>query len=409
MIEAFRKLTLNPLTAMNTSIKTYDVGGVALPRPFKLVRLGHLGLWDPEIARCQSTFVDLLGLRHTDDVRVPNGEVIGFFTTCNTDHHALIAMDPTNTDPLRKAYFNAGVTLNQLSFQVNSLREINDAHSFFISKGVKISRIGRDLPGSNWAVYAFDPDGHRVELFYGMEQIGWNGLSKPEAMYHRLPQAEFELPQRAEAEEVQDARAQGIDLCSGFGRLSDLPYIHDVGGVLLQRPFKVSRVGPVRMFVADIEASEHFYTEIIGLQKTQEIRYKGHRCVYLRAGNEHHSVALMPLALREELQLNSRTTLMSIGLQVQTYSQLRAAREFLRTNGLTEVEVPCELHPGVQYAAHFMLDNLHRIELYFEMDQIGWSGEPRPDAAPVPLAEWPESLSATTATYAGQIRQGPMG
>ncbi|QIL79416.1 extradiol dioxygenase [Diaphorobacter sp. HDW4A] len=393
---------------MNASPEIYNVGGVELPRPFQLVRLGHLGLWDPKIERCQSTFVDLLGLRYTDDVRVPTGEVIGFFTTCNTDHHALIAMDPTNTDPLRKAYFDAGITLNQLSFQVNSLQEINDAHSFFQRKGVEISRIGRDLPGSNWAVYAFDPDGHRVELFYGMEQIGWNGLSKPAAMYQRLPHTEFELPQRAEALEVQEALANGIDLCSGFGRLSELPYSHDVGGVLLQRPFKVTRVGPVRMFVADIDASELFYTEIIGLQKTQEVIYKGHRCVYLRAGSEHHSVALMPLALREELKFSAKTTLMSLGLQVQTYSQLRAAREFLRSNGLTEVELPCELHPGIQYAAHFMLDDMHRIELYFDMEQIGWNGQPCPDTVPVPVNEWPETLTQTTSIFAGQIRQGPM-
>ena len=394
---------------MNPSSKTYDVGGVAMPRPFKLVRLGHLGLWDPAIARCQTNFIDLLGLRHTDNVRTPNGDVMGFFTTCNTDHHALIAMDPTDTDPVRKSYFDAGITLNQLSFQVNSLREINDAHSFFISKGVQISRIGRDLPGSNWAVYAFDPDGHRVELFYGMEQIGWSGVSKPEAMYHRLPQTEFQLPQRAEAEEVREAREQGIDLGSGFGSLSQLPYIYDVGGVLLQRPFKVSRVGPVRIFVADLDASEHFYTDIVGLEKTQEVMYQGHRCVYLRAGSEHHSVALIPLALRAQLEMSPKTTMMSLGLQVQTYAQLRAARGFLAANGLVEVPFPAELHPGVQYAAHFMLDDMHRIELYFDMDQIGWNGEVRPPAAPMPGNAWPETLPATAATFAGHIRQGPLG
>jgi catechol 2,3-dioxygenase-like lactoylglutathione lyase family enzyme len=386
----------------------YLVGGVAFPRPFKIVRLGHLGLWETDVPRSQKNFIDLLGFRHTDDLRLPDGRVVGCFTTCNTDHHALVAIDPSSADPVRRGFYDAGVTLNQLSFQVNSLREINDAHQYFLARGVKISRIGRDQPGSNWAVYAFDPDGHRVELFYGMEQVGWNGVSKPATMYERLPYAEIPLPQRAEMKEVQEAKARGVDIFAGFGRESGLPFDYDVGGVLAQRPFKVCKVGPVRMFVADVAASERFYTETIGLSKTEEVVYQGHRCVFLRAGSEHHAVGLLPLALRAELQMSPRTSLMSIGLQVQTYQQLRDARTFLTQHGLREIELPCALHPGMPYAAHFMLDELHCIALYFDMDQVGWSGQPRPDAAPVPLAHWPASLTAQPGSYEGSVRQGPL-
>lgn len=393
---------------MNTQQSSYDVGGVAFERPFKIVRLGHLGFWESDIERSLKTFVDLLGFRHTDELAMPSGEVLGCFTSCNTDHHSLVAISPATADPVRKAYFDAGVTLNQLSFQVNSLQEIIDAHRYFLSKGVKISRIGRDLPGSNWAVYAFDPDGHRVELFYGMEQIGWNGGSKPEVMYNRLPHEEFPLPQQPEEQEVRDARARGIDLASGYGRLSDRPFDHEVGGVRMQRPFKVASMGAVRMFVADLEASERFYTEIVGLHKTEEVVYQGHRCVFLRATTEHHSVALLPVALRETLGLRPNTTLLSIGLQVQTYRQLRDARAFLKAQGLEELELPSALHPGIQYAAHFQLDDTHRIQLYFAMDQLGWNGQPRPQA-PLPTgAIWPETLPSAPDTYADQIRQGPL-
>jgi len=50
---------------------------------------------------------------------------------------------------------------------------------------VRISRAGRDMPGSNWHCYPYDIEGHRNELYYGMEQIGWTGLSKPRAMHER--------------------------------------------------------------------------------------------------------------------------------------------------------------------------------------------------------------------------------
>lgn len=382
----------------------FDVGGVVFPRPFCIVRLGHLGLWRADVDESRRKIIDLLGFRHTDHLVGREGESLGCFTTCNTDHHALVAISTATADGARKEYLERGVTLNQMSFQVNSLREVNDAHRFFVERGVPISRIGRDLPGSNWAVYAFDPDGHRVELFYGMEQIGWNGVSKPEAMYERLPHTEFPLPQQAEAVEVSTARDNGIDLLSGFGRESDLPYAYDVGGVLMQRPFRVANVGPVRIFVADLEASERFYTEIIGLRKTQEVSYEGHRCVFLRAGSEHHSVALIPVALRETLPVAQNTTLLSFGLQVQTYAQLKDAREFLRAQGLREIRLPAALHPGIEFAAHFMLDETHCIQLYFEMGQVA----PVPRASATAEGVWPDQLEATPSTYATQLRQGPL-
>ena len=47
------------------------------------------------------------------------------------------------------------------------------------------SASGRDMPGSNWHTYLLDPDGHSNELYYGIEQIGWDGYSKPQSMYDR--------------------------------------------------------------------------------------------------------------------------------------------------------------------------------------------------------------------------------
>lgn len=390
--------------------KMYDVGGVMYPRPFKPTRLGHMGLWRPDPASCLDVYANLLGLRHTDDVRNPAGEVMGVFTTCNTDHHAMVALSPVTADPVRRKFYDEnGVTLNQMSFQVNSLKEVHDACQFFEDRGVTISRVGRDEPGSNWAVYVFDPDGHRVEFFYGMEQIGWSGKSKPSAMYGRLPRKElFTVPRRGEEEEVHEARSQGIDLESGFGGPLPLPYAYEVGGIMMQRPFRIGRIGPVRLFVADVAASEKFYTEIAGLYKTEELMYGEHRCVFLRAGAEHHSLALFPLALREELQMSPATTLMSLGMEVQSYAQLRDAVSYLRQHGLKQIELPAQLHPGIEFAAHFMLDELHCLQLYFQMEQLGWDARPRPASERRSNEPWPERLTGDANSYLAQTRQGPL-
>ena len=36
-------------------------------------------------------------------------------------------------------------------------------------------------PGIDYVIHAVDPDGHAMQLYYYMEQIGWDGQAKPAA------------------------------------------------------------------------------------------------------------------------------------------------------------------------------------------------------------------------------------
>jgi catechol-2,3-dioxygenase len=396
--------------AMNSTSRMYDVGGVMLPRPFKARRLGHFALWQTDLEMARRLYVDVLGFRHTDTVE-RGGKPVAVFTSHGTDHHSLAAIHASTAEGVRKAHYENGVLVNQISFQVGTLEEVANAHDYFAQHQVTISRLGRDFPGSNWALYVLDPDGHRVEFYYGMEQIGWDRRSKPAAAYLRAVRDGFTLPQPAEMTEIIASERGGIDLASGFRPSEELPYDYCVGGVMLQRPFKVTRIGPVHLFVSDVEQSERFYTELLGLAKTEEIDYRGHRCVFLRCGTDHHCIGLFPLALRAELGLKASSTLMSIGMAVATYKQLRDAIAFLEQRGLRFIDTfPFELHPGIDYAAHAIGPDGHLIELYHAMEQIGWDGRPRLAAQRRrPQAQWPQTIDAVPDTYADQIMQGPLG
>ena len=211
--------------------------------------------------------------------------------------------------------------------------------------------------------------------------------------------------------EILSAEGSGIDLVSGHRPAEELPYDYCVGGVMLQRPFKVTKIGPVNLFVADLDRSERFYTELLGLTRTEEVDYRGHRGVYLRCGTDHHCIGLFPAALRRELGLNPSTTLMSIGMQVATYQQLKHAIAFLRQKELRFVDnIPFELHPGIDYAAHAIMPDGHMIELYHAMEQVGWDGKPRPAAERRKVGkEWPESLEPMSDSYADPAFMGPLG
>jgi catechol-2,3-dioxygenase len=395
---------------MTGSDRKYDVGGVLLPRPFKARRLGHFALWHTDLDMARRLYVDVLGFRATDTV-VRDGKPVAVFTSHGTDHHSLAAIHASTAEGVRKQHYENGVFVNQISFQVGTLEEVVHARDFFAERQVYISRLGRDFPGSNWAVYVLDPDGHRVEFYYGMEQIGWDRRSKPRAAYIEAVRNGFALPQPSEMTEIMTAEADGIDLESGFRPAEELPYDYCVGGVMLPRPFKVTRIGPVNLFVADLAASERFYTELLGLTKTEEVVWRGHRCVYLRCGTDHHCIGLFPLALRAELGLNPATSLMSIGMEVATYRQLKDAIPFLREKGLRFIDgIPGDLHPGIDYAAHAVGPDGHCILLYHSMEQVGWDGRPRPagERRRGP-ADWPQTVAALSDTYADQTLQGPLG
>lgn len=399
---------------------TYDVGGVKLPRPFRIRRLGHFGVnvHDPEVSRV--FYEDLLGLRVSDRLdltgRLPEEELvkhgprIGYFTRCNAEHHSFVFF------PRRALSAVYGfpsefpeVTTNQITWQVGSLREVVEGFEYFRKAGLRIHRSGRDLPGSNWHVYPFDPDGHVNELFYGIELVGWDGQSKPLAMHGTRWREPPPLPHPSELAEVVSARERGIDLASGWRQSETRPETFDVGGIALARPFKIVKVGPVRIFVDDIERALGFYRDRLGLMLTEEVTWNGHRCVFLRANTEHHSLALYPKALRAELGLSPHTTVFSLGMQVGDYRQLRSGRDFLAAEGVRILHLPNALFPGIDYSCLAVDPDGHAIQLYFTMEQVGWDGRPRP-ASLRPRVEdgnWPDTVEAASDTFLGEAYLGP--
>jgi catechol 2,3-dioxygenase-like lactoylglutathione lyase family enzyme len=399
----------------------FDVGGVLLNQPFKIRRLGHIGINVKNTEKVLAFYRDLMGFRVSDPLdfgtfhpRAEELKKIGdtrmFFTSHNTDHHSFVLLD--------KDIYAAmagdrpvvdGVTINQLTWQVGSLLEVNRAIDWFTEIGIHFNRTGRDMPGSNWMIYPDDPEGHRNELYYGMEQIGWIGRSKPRAMYDRGFRERPDLPQMSEFEEVRQALARGVDLLAGTKQEETLPETYEVDGILMARPFKVVRHGPVRLFVHDLDRMTAFYEDIMGFSRTEEITWQGHTCRFLRCNTEHHSLALYPTALRAKLGLNPDTTIMSIGMQVATYRQLRAAIDFLGDKGCRIVELPAGLTPGIDYAAYVEDPSGHLVELYFQMEQVGWDGRPRPAnlRRPTPRKDWPEKLPAESDTYRGEPFLGP--
>lgn len=405
---------------MVTNGEKFNVGGVLLDQPFKIRRFSHFGLGFFDMENNLPIYRDLLGFQIADvrdpfaDSEKPEefsdfGDTNAYFMRYGNDHHAfafanqrLVAATDTRDT------FRDGVTIGQISWQVGSLAEVMDGNKWLREQNQRIINMGRAGPGSNWHTYLMDPDGHRNEILYGLEQIGWNGHSRPVDMLRRTGEFPDE-PVMPVSQEVDEALADGVDLLSGYRYVDKLPATYDVQGVGLPRPFRIVKHGPVGLFVTNMTASLDFYCGMLGFLVTEVVDYRGLRCVFLRNNTEHHSLVLYPIELREKLGLSDHTTCAGIGMQVANYQQLRDARDFLKEKGLRIGEMPAELTPGLDYSFLAFDKDGHAVQFYYYMEQIGWDGKPRPaEARRRPAAgDWPEAVPAMTDSYMGETFPGP--
>src|SRR5262249_54814455 len=69
-----------------------------------------------------------------------------------------------------------------LSFgvQVGTYRQLYDALEYFQAEGRPVRELPPELsPGIDYSACALDPDGHAMQLYFQMVQIGWDGKTRP--------------------------------------------------------------------------------------------------------------------------------------------------------------------------------------------------------------------------------------
>jgi catechol 2,3-dioxygenase-like lactoylglutathione lyase family enzyme len=403
----------------------YNVGGVLLDRPFKIRRLGHFGINAIKMEEALHFYHALMGFRIVDirdpfpegrevpDELKPFGDLRGYFFRYSHDHHAFVLYNHQQRGAVDKlGRWRENITVNQITWQVGTLAEAVNGHHWLKDSGSKMIRAGRDMPGSNWHTYLMDADWFQNELYYGIEQIGWDGYSKPWDMHNREFKEVAPLPQISEYREVKEAIEAGVEMNTGYRDIEPLEEKHDVDGILLGRPFKITKIGPVRLFCQDIDAALSFYRDSLGFIETETVDYKGYRCVFLRNNTEHHSMSLYPIALRKELGCREDSQLFAFAVRLANYQQLKNAVAFFREQGCTVREdIPQELYPGIDYSAFVVDPDGQLIQLYAYMEQVGWNGKPRPasERRRVIPGDWPDALDSVSDSYMGEPFLGPLG
>jgi catechol 2,3-dioxygenase-like lactoylglutathione lyase family enzyme len=140
--------------------------------PFGLGKIGHVALYVSDIERSTRFYVDVLGFSISDiygDDMMPGGAI---FLRCNPDHHGIALFEATEAN-------RAGAGLHHMAFEVATLDEVVRAREHLRRHNVAVDFDGRRRAGVQIAVEFRDPDGHRLEIYWGIDQIPAGGQARP--------------------------------------------------------------------------------------------------------------------------------------------------------------------------------------------------------------------------------------
>jgi catechol 2,3-dioxygenase len=140
--------------------------------PFAVRKLGHTVVFVSDIERSRKFYTEVLGFKVSDQYpgsMVPGGMV---FLRCNGDHHCLALVGGKGEEP-------NGKSLHHIAFELATLDEVFRARDHLQKNGARIVYQGRRRAGCQVAVEFLDPDGHHLELYWGVDQIGSDDRSRP--------------------------------------------------------------------------------------------------------------------------------------------------------------------------------------------------------------------------------------
>ena len=140
--------------------------------PFRIGKLGHVVLNVRDVERSARFYTEVLGFQVSDvypEEMVPGGMV---FLRCNSDHHGIALVGSMTAEA-------PNIELNHIAFEVATLDEVIRARDHLRRHEVKIDFAGRRRAGCQLAVEFRDPDNHRLEIYWGIDQIGSDGHVRP--------------------------------------------------------------------------------------------------------------------------------------------------------------------------------------------------------------------------------------
>jgi catechol 2,3-dioxygenase len=149
-----------------------------------------------DLRRSIAFYTGALGFRVSDiygDDMMPGGMV---FMRCNQDHHG-VALVGGMPGPSEKR------ELHHFAFEVDTLDEVFLARKRLREHGVPIVFEGRRRAGAQIAVEFLDPDGHHLEIYWGLDRVAADRRVRPATEWREAHTLEDALENPPPGQSVQ--------------------------------------------------------------------------------------------------------------------------------------------------------------------------------------------------------------
>lgn len=171
---------------------------------FQIRKIGHVVLNCRDLERSIRFYTQVLGFQVSDvypGEMVPGGMV---FLRCNADHHGIGLVGALDKE-------SSGIELNHIAFEVGTLDEVLIVARRVRACGATVDFEGRRRAGVQIAVEFRDPDNHRLEIYWGIDQVGTEGMVRSPAEWkgaHSFREA-IENPVRGQDTALRDPSLLG--------------------------------------------------------------------------------------------------------------------------------------------------------------------------------------------------------
>jgi len=144
----------------------------AADTPFRVAKIGHVVLMVTDLERSLDFYTRVMGFEVSDVY--PDSMMSGrmAFLRFGEDHHGIALVGGAEGESRSRE-------LHHMAFEVATLDEVFRARAHLEEHGVKVAFEGRRRAGAQIAVEFSDPDGHRLEIYWGVDQVARGAAVRP--------------------------------------------------------------------------------------------------------------------------------------------------------------------------------------------------------------------------------------
>ena len=146
--------------------------------PIRIQKIGHVGLYCRDVKKMIDFYTRILGCEVSDTN--DKGMV---FLRFGTDHHSLVLAPMPEAELAKGA---GGTIVQQIALEVADVEALKKIRKYLLAHEVDVKgKVKHEGPGGNYTFDFDDPEGNHLQFFSDMDQIGWDGKSRPRDQWNR--------------------------------------------------------------------------------------------------------------------------------------------------------------------------------------------------------------------------------